>query len=227
MMTATPAPALEGRNLRGTFYLTGSRPSVFDKVPQWKAALKSGHEIGNHTWSHPCEPQIYSPAFGDIDTFIHQETGKTEGWFDENDLKNGYRSYAYPCGIFGLGPPGTAGVQEQRYKAVCEMTFNNARLAGGPPNDPALVLGQRFLLGSCAGTWGQDTATLSINYCQDSLVKGFWGILAFHDLVEGVVTSAGQTRVQVHAEILDWLVAHADDIWVAPVMEIYQYVISH
>src|SRR6185503_20629729 len=45
-------PALDRHGVRGTFYVLPG-PAA-DRAEDWRRALASGHELGNHTMSHPC-----------------------------------------------------------------------------------------------------------------------------------------------------------------------------
>src|SRR5689334_8367364 len=42
-------PLLDSVNLKGTFYLSGYFPGCRDRIPDWRRAAASGHELGNHT----------------------------------------------------------------------------------------------------------------------------------------------------------------------------------
>ena len=44
-------PALNARGFKATFYLVPENEGV---TPAWKAVAQAGHELGNHTLTHPC-----------------------------------------------------------------------------------------------------------------------------------------------------------------------------
>jgi peptidoglycan/xylan/chitin deacetylase (PgdA/CDA1 family) len=45
-------PLLDRFNIKGTFYIT---PDLTEKhLPDWIEASENGHEIRNHTMTHPC-----------------------------------------------------------------------------------------------------------------------------------------------------------------------------
>lgn len=46
--------ALDSLGLKATFYLSGYSKAVDARIPEWRAAALSGHELGNHTLFHPC-----------------------------------------------------------------------------------------------------------------------------------------------------------------------------
>src|SRR5882724_4983276 len=48
-------PSLDSARLKGTFYLIGSSPVVSDRMSEWRSAAKNGHELGNHSLTHPCD----------------------------------------------------------------------------------------------------------------------------------------------------------------------------
>lgn len=47
-------PALDRHGLKGSFYLTLSADTVRARLPEWRAAARNGHELGNHTLFHQC-----------------------------------------------------------------------------------------------------------------------------------------------------------------------------
>src|SRR3954468_17028100 len=47
-------PALDSLGLKGTFYLSGYSGALNNRIDEWRAIAKKGHELGNHTLYHPC-----------------------------------------------------------------------------------------------------------------------------------------------------------------------------
>src|SRR5438132_8379481 len=47
-------PALDSLGLKGTFYLSGYSGALNNRIDEWRAIAKNGHELGNHTMYHPC-----------------------------------------------------------------------------------------------------------------------------------------------------------------------------
>ena len=47
-------PALKEAGLKASFYLTLTSPMVSERLDEWRALAEAGHELGNHTVSHPC-----------------------------------------------------------------------------------------------------------------------------------------------------------------------------
>jgi len=55
----TLIPILDRAGVKGTFYL--SMNNLTQRLEGWKKAVRNGHEIGNHTLTHPCTGNY--PAF--------------------------------------------------------------------------------------------------------------------------------------------------------------------
>lgn len=53
-------PMLDTYGLRATFYVLPE--PVSRRQPDWQAVVQAGHEIGNHTVTHPCSATSCSPA---------------------------------------------------------------------------------------------------------------------------------------------------------------------
>lgn len=51
-------PALDRHGLKGSFYLVLSAETVRARMDEWRAAARSGHELGNHTLFHQCDAAI-------------------------------------------------------------------------------------------------------------------------------------------------------------------------
>jgi peptidoglycan/xylan/chitin deacetylase (PgdA/CDA1 family) len=47
-------PALDRHGLKGTFYLVLAADTVRARMPDWRAAARRGHELGNHSLFHQC-----------------------------------------------------------------------------------------------------------------------------------------------------------------------------
>jgi peptidoglycan/xylan/chitin deacetylase (PgdA/CDA1 family) len=47
-------PALDRHGLKASFYLILSAPTVRERMAQWRAAARNGHELGNHSLFHQC-----------------------------------------------------------------------------------------------------------------------------------------------------------------------------
>jgi hypothetical protein len=73
----------DGTPVRATFFNTGSYGETFPEVlAEWRLLVQDGHEIGNHTWSHPHGRPLTLQEWQDEITgttdFLKQEVGVSE-----------------------------------------------------------------------------------------------------------------------------------------------------
>jgi peptidoglycan/xylan/chitin deacetylase (PgdA/CDA1 family) len=47
-------PLLDSLGLKATFYLSGYSGVLNNRITDWRAIAKEGHELANHTLYHPC-----------------------------------------------------------------------------------------------------------------------------------------------------------------------------
>ncbi len=47
-------PVLNKNKIKASFYLMLASPVVYERLDEWRAAAKQGHELGNHSIYHPC-----------------------------------------------------------------------------------------------------------------------------------------------------------------------------
>lgn len=67
-------PMLNSYQFKGTFYLIGSSPVVSQRIEEWRAAAKQGHELGNHTLNHPCNGNMPGREFITSETDLSKYT---------------------------------------------------------------------------------------------------------------------------------------------------------
>lgn len=207
------APLLDELGFKATFFLTVQ--NINSRVADWVALSKKGHEIGNHSMTHPCKLRAYS-----VEQFDRDEILSAEQYFDANFVGPKPRSFAYPCGFVRLGE-GSPLSEEQHYLDIVRPTFLAARTVDGPPNDPQSVLGQRYFLNAFEPTYELDSPRLAMSYVERALRQSHWAILVFHEVLETRKT-AGDTSITVHRAILDYL--SRESIWCAPVRDVFFYI---
>ena len=211
------APQLEARGFRGTFFLT--EENMLDRLPDWMALAQRGHEIADHTVSHPCELRPY-----DGERFQAEELASMEAFLDAHFGGPRPRLFAYPCGATELGAHGDLNAQRRAYLRLVRRDFLAARIVDGGPNDPRLVMRFRYLLQANAPTYDADDPKPALDYVQAAMDRGYWAILIFHDVVDHR-SDAGQTSNQTHGAILDWIAGQP--VWCAPMRKVFSYVQAH
>ncbi|GBC99374.1 hypothetical protein HRbin17_01896 [bacterium HR17] len=210
-------PLLNERNLRATFYLNprGTTPESDDwrqRWAQWQNVAQQGHEIGNHSLTHPCSralgdrvdvPCLERMTLADIEADVLEAERRLR-------LLTGVaeRSFAYPCYQDFVG----SGLTRQSYVPVIAKHFVAARGGGERPDNHPLTcdlhalwsLKAEYLRGAELIGWVEWTAQ-----------RGRWLIFTFHGVDEGHLPIARYAL----QELCDYLTKRRD-IWVAPVVEV-------
>jgi peptidoglycan/xylan/chitin deacetylase (PgdA/CDA1 family) len=207
---------LKAADLKATFFLT--RDNAEARTRDWVELIRGGgHEVGNHTVSHPCDLSPYSAA-----SFQRREIAPMNAWLDDNFGRNPDRLFAYPCSITDLGPGG-ANRQLARYIALLKASgFRGARTCDEDnPNSQRYALADPYRLRASATTSDKDDPRLAIAYVQDAMKRGDWAILVFHEILKRR-GGQGDTSIATHQAVLDWLAAQP--VWCAPMGQVLDHI---
>jgi peptidoglycan-N-acetylglucosamine deacetylase len=209
-------PALDSLQFKGTFYLIGASPVVSRRMAEWRAAAQEGHELGNHSLFHPCDgsqpgrgwitPDIdlskysLSRAVNEIrlnNTLLHAIDGKDR------------RTFAYPCGDRKIGDSlfydrlkndfaGARGVTgEMQSAAQVDLSNIDSYAINGQSGDYMIGLVKQAI----------QTHTL--------LVFLFHGVGGGHNI---------NVDKDAHSQLLHFLKQHEKDIWIAPMVDVADYI---
>ncbi len=205
-------PMLEAYGLRATFFVLPG--PVSRRRSDWKAVVKSRHEIGNHTLSHPCSANfgfsrmnaLEDYSLERMETEIDEASGRIERLLGVRP-----ESFAYPCGQSFVG----RGEGRTSYVPLVARRFVAARGYGSETsNDPHrsdFAHLEAFVID------GLDAEEL-VGLVDETGAAGRWVIMAGHDVGEG-----GEQTVRVAS--LEALCQRAvqPDVWVAPVAEVAKH----
>nr|WP_250885710.1 polysaccharide deacetylase family protein [Shewanella jiangmenensis] len=202
--------------VKATFYLL----PVFakERLPQWREALKNGHEIGNHTLSHLCTGNFqwlreHDAGLEQADlAFIAKDLDESQTFFKQ-EFGITPKHFAYPCGQTFVG----RGKEVKSYVPLIAERFSTGR------------------------TWNDETAnlpgytdfaqlrTLPIDNKSFTEIKAMleaqretnkWLILAGHDIgSEGTFT----TRTTALEQLIQYLQDPANGYWLAPVGQVAEH----
>lgn len=208
-------PILDRHGIKASFYVP---PHAMERnVAGWKALADSGHEIGNHSKSHPCSGNFSwaDPGLEDLDLeWIENDILQAQTAIEEM-IGVSCRTFAYPCGHTFVG----RGENRRSYTPVIARHFIAGRsFFNEPVNDPSYCD-----LPILNGTEGD---MLSVEQLQAILRQAHdeqaWILLACHDVGREV------RRQMLHADTLDWLCAHAADaangVWLDTAEHIADYI---
>lgn len=219
---AVAAPHLEEFGIRGTFYVTWI--FIERNLPAWKRVHDAGHELGNHTMTHPHEH--LEEWFETPEDFMKKETGPMEQAMNDHFGIDQYRTYRYIGWVHKLGTVGTDEEKIAAYEYVMEKTFVAASPGPDDTQDPLQVRNRRFKIGGRVPTWGSgNNSQRAIDFMKQTLDRGHWGVLIFHEIVDGDANEERQTSKAVHEEIIKY--ALENNFWIAPFRDVYDYVVRN
>jgi peptidoglycan/xylan/chitin deacetylase (PgdA/CDA1 family) len=209
-------PELEKHDLKATFFLT--RYNIQWRLADWEAVAKQGHEVANHTMTHPCALTGLNTA-----RFERGEIDRMETFLDDNFGADRQRTFAYPCGYLGVGH-GDRRERFARYRRILERDgVIAARTTAGGPNRPEVAALDPLHLHAFEPTFEGDAVTPALRYLNETVAQGGWAILVFHDVLPRWHAD-GDSSVATHAKIIDRVASL--DVWCAPMGQVFDYVES-
>lgn len=226
----TVIPLLDKAGIRATFYLNprgagesaGLGDSWMERLAPWQSVQARGHEMGNHSLSHPCSLNVRLPwqegahlldwTLDDIERDVLEAKRRLEVAFPAQ----AHTSYAYPCYEATVG----RGVKRASYTPLIARNFVAGRakgeVRGELANDP------RHCDLHHLSSWPVEfqSAALMIGLVEGAVTLGRWAVFTFHGIDEGHL-SVGQGEF---AGLIEYLQRRKAEIWSAPVAEIAAYV---
>ena len=206
-------PALEERELRGTFYLmTRDR----DLLERFRPAQTRGHEIGNHSVRHYCSSSVnIDPDYEGLETMtisdMAAELDESDRLMREAFPEVEHFSFGYPCYNTFVG----RGSERRSYVPLVADRFAAARGGGeiaASFNVPANA--DRH----CLNSWKCERRNASelIGIVERTIRSRLYSVLTFHGVSEGHLS----VFLPDFLELLDYLTDERDRCWVAPILEV-------
>lgn len=209
-------PALDELGLKATFFVT--MQNIQHRLTDWAALPAGGHELANHTVSHPCDLRRYSPR-----EFIEREVAPMERWLASIDPGRHDPTYAYPCDVTNLGP-GSANAQARRYARLLASTgVVAARTSEGEPNNPARPRRRSYRLQALAVGYDAPDLDAVMRYLSLAERRGHWAILVFHD-IKTADLQPGDTGSEMHEGIL--VRVASSSLWTAPARDVLRHTVG-
>lgn len=208
--------SLDTFGLKGTFYLMGEASSIAKRMSDWRTAASHGHELGNHSLTHPCdaskEGRSWVSKEKDLSSYSVEravnEIRITNTLLQAIDGKK-ERTFAYPCGDAVIG--------KENYYTPLESEFAGARgVQSGLMHLSSINLNNIncFFIDGHTGEYminlvkqAQETNTL--------LVFLFHGVGGEHNI---------NVSLEAHRELLQYLKANEKNIWNATLVDVAKYV---
>jgi hypothetical protein len=208
-------PIFDRYGVKATFYVSPDR--LEERLEGWKKAVRNGHEIGNHTMTHPCTGNYPAFRFKALEEMtLDQMAREIDGASQAIEKLLGVKpeSFAYPCGQTFVG----RGKKVESYVPLVARRFLAGRkwLSEGA-NDPAFCDLAQVLAMESDGKAFEQIKSL-VDQAAD---EGCWLILAGHE----IGSQAYQTTL---ASALESLFRYAQDpangLWIDTVGNIGRYI---
>ncbi|HEV2379260.1 MAG TPA: polysaccharide deacetylase family protein [Terriglobia bacterium] len=207
---------LNQHHVKVTFFVTSN--NIMPRLEGWKKAVADGHEIGNHSETHPCTGNYAFSRHNALEDYsLQMMAAQLDGANAEIERLLGVkpRTFAYPCGLKFVG----RGANVKSYVPLVAERFVAGRgYLDESANDPAFC--------DLAQAMGTPFDHMDFEQMKD-LVDGAakerrWVIFVGHEI--------GQRGHQVTdaaalAKLCDYLTNPASGVWVGTVQEIAEYVI--
>ncbi|MCF8225303.1 MAG: glycoside hydrolase family 3 C-terminal domain-containing protein [Bacteroidales bacterium] len=208
-------PLLDKYGVNATFYVS---PENFRKyTKQWKKASEQGHDIGNHTLTHPCSgnfPWSRHKALEDYTLEQMKNELDSAGRIIERITGRHPSSFAYPCGQTYIG----SGMSNQSYAPLIAAMFSTGRSwLDEAPNDPSYCD-----LARLNGMELDGKSFSEIKILIDQTKKeGAWLVLAGHEMDEGGRQTSLLSTID---SICEYASDPANGIWIEDVDAVAAYV---
>jgi peptidoglycan/xylan/chitin deacetylase (PgdA/CDA1 family) len=209
-------PILNEYGLRATFYVQPE--GVRKRLAGWKAAVAAGHEIGNHSTTHPCTGNFAFSRGNALEEYTLEGLERDveeASLFLSRELGREPSGFAYPCGQTFVG----RGEGVRSYVPLVARLFRTGRLyMGEDSNDPAFCDLAQLLGVNLDGLCFEEVRPL----VDKAAAEGRWLVLAGHEIGEGGFQT---TRAATLAALCRHAKDPASGLWVDTVEAISAHVL--
>jgi peptidoglycan/xylan/chitin deacetylase (PgdA/CDA1 family) len=212
-------PLFDRLGAKVTFFVLpdSSGNPVTKRLDDWRKAVAAGHEIGNHSMSHPCSgnhPHFRNNAIEDytLDRMRYQLVEANRRVVQLLGVTP--RVFAYPCGHTFVG----RGSGTTSYVPLVAQMFRAGRCWQSEwANDPSICD-----LAQVTGIRMDEKAFTDLRpLLAEAQEQGQWLVLVGHKIgVEGPET----TRVQMLEDLITYARESTNRIWLAPMGEVAEYI---
>jgi peptidoglycan/xylan/chitin deacetylase (PgdA/CDA1 family) len=209
-------PALDSAGLKGTFYISDYFDGLKDQIPKWRKAAARGHELANHSIWHPCEGgrpgrEFVKPDYDLNNYSVKRMVNEVKEMSNILQAIDGKlkRTFAYPCG--------DTKIHDTSYIDPIRNDFVAAR---GVRAEMLTVEKIDLCNVPCYTINGQsaDELIALVKQAMDKhalLVFLFHGVGGEHNL---------NVSLDAHSRLLHFLKQNQKHIWVAPMIDVAEYV---
>jgi peptidoglycan-N-acetylglucosamine deacetylase len=201
--------------VKATFYVVPS--SVKQRLEGWKKAVANGHEMGNHSVTHPCSGNFQWSRKNALEDYtldkMRMELLSANKQIQEL-LGVKPEVFAYPCGQKFVG----SGIGTKSYvPLIAELFLNGRGWMDEEPNDPGYCDMSQSTGIEMDGKDFEDILPI----LEKAKATGQWVILGGHEIGE---KERQTTRVEMLKKLLEYAQNPANGIWIAPVGTVTKHI---
>jgi peptidoglycan/xylan/chitin deacetylase (PgdA/CDA1 family) len=208
-------PVLDSLGLKATFYLTAFSQSMQTRLNDWKKLATTGHELGNHTLFHPC---IGGPG--------------REWVSKQNDLKNySVRRMENEVRMTNLFLQALDGKAKRTFAFTCgDMIIEDSLFINGMKSDFAAARAVRNEMHKINEIDLYNVDCYMVNnhsfeqmkeWVDKAVASNSLLVILFHGVGGG---NALDVSLPAHRDFLKYLKKNEKDIWIAPMLEVAEYI---
>jgi sialate O-acetylesterase len=209
-------PALDARDFKATFYIPCNAQSLDKRLTDWRKVSAKGHELGNHTIFHPCIGGIkgreWVSADNDLSKYsinrIVEEIRVANSMLKAVDGKS-KRTFAYTCGDKAIGDSSFVNLIENDFVGARNVSFKYETIK----EIDLMNIGTYVVSGQKA----EDL----IDIVKRAKETGTLVVFLFHGVGGEHSYNFDENE---HKKFLDYLKKNEKDIWIAPLVEVLEFV---
>jgi peptidoglycan/xylan/chitin deacetylase (PgdA/CDA1 family) len=206
---------LDQYNIKATFFVV---PGYVEKqLDGWKKAVASGHEIGNHTMTHPCTENFDWSRHNALENYTLDKMKEQMQLCNkriEELLNVKMEVFAYPCGQKFVG----RGEQTKSYvPLVAKMFLLGRGWMDEGANDPYYC---NFSQLTGVEMDGKNFDQI-LPMIETAKKKGQWLVLAGHEMAE---SGDQTTRLSMLKQLAEYVNNPANGVWIAPMGTVAKYI---
>jgi peptidoglycan/xylan/chitin deacetylase (PgdA/CDA1 family) len=209
---------LDRYGIKATFFVV---PSTMEKqLDGWKKAVANGHEIGNHTLTHPCTGNFAWSRTNALENYtleqMQHELTECNKRIQEL-LRVKAEVFAYPCGQKFVGK----GINTKSYvPLIAEMFLVGRSWLEEAPNDPVYC---NFAQLTGIEMDGKEFDQI-LPLLEEAKKTGQWLVLGGHEMGDSGYQT---TRLVMLQKLIEYAQIPSNGIWIKPIGTVAKYIQQH
>jgi peptidoglycan/xylan/chitin deacetylase (PgdA/CDA1 family) len=208
-------PVLDSLGLKATFYLTAFSTSMQTRMNDWKKLAVNGHELANHTLYHPCNG---GPGRGWVKPEYDLTKYTVQRMVDETRMTNVFlqaldgktkRTFAFTCGDMKIGDSSFINAMKDDFVAARAVRNQMHKI-----NEVDLYNVDCYMVNG-------ETGAQMIEWAKKARETNSLLVILFHGVGGG---NSLNVSLPAHREFLQFLKKNEKDIWIAPMLEVADYI---